>query len=165
MPVPPKPCFWEGLLEKSLFCTVGHLNFLCSGHIQRCGVTAAAPLYLNQMVSRPLITWCMMLTLLTAPHQVTVLMETVETLQVGSESEREQQLVSLAAQLTAARTAEAVLEVRARELVAEAEARQVRGGGRTGGLCSRGEKRVGALSRGINQGGTGGGGARAAGRV
>lgn len=69
---------------------------------------------------------CIMLTVLTAPLQVTVLMETVETLQVGSESEREQQLVSLAAQLTAARTAEAVLEVRAKELVAEAEARQVR---------------------------------------
>ncbi len=57
--------------------------------------------------------------------QVTVLMETVETLQVGGDGEREQRLVALTAQLAAARTGEAVLEVRASELLAEAEARQV----------------------------------------
>jgi hypothetical protein len=59
--------------------------------------------------------------------QVTVLMETVETLHAGNASERDQRLVVLTAQLAASRTAEAVLEVRAAELLGEAESRQVGG--------------------------------------
>ena len=57
--------------------------------------------------------------------QVTVLMDTVETLHAGGDSERDQRIVSLTAQLAASRTGEAVLEARAGELLAEAEARQV----------------------------------------
>ena len=68
-------------------------------------------------------------------------MDTVETLRVGGEGEREQRIVSLTAQLAAAKTGEAVLEARAGELLAEAEARQVCGGGwggAGGGVYGRG---------------------------
>ncbi|GAX83158.1 hypothetical protein CEUSTIGMA_g10584.t1 [Chlamydomonas eustigma] len=58
--------------------------------------------------------------------QVTVLMDTIEALNAGSEGERETRLVALTAQLAASRTSEAVLEVRARELLAEAESWQAR---------------------------------------
>jgi hypothetical protein len=57
--------------------------------------------------------------------QVAVLVDTVETLHAGGESERDQRIVSLTAQLAASRTGEAVLEARAGEVLAEAEARQV----------------------------------------
>lgn len=45
--------------------------------------------------------------------QVTVLMETVETLHSGSDGEREQCLVTLTAQLAAAKAIQAALERRA----------------------------------------------------
>lgn len=48
-----------------------------------------------------------------------------------------------------------MLEVRARELVAKAEARQVRGGGRKGGLCRRGGEQVVALSIVLQKGNAG----------
>lgn len=49
--------------------------------------------------------------------QITVLLETIETLQAGSSSEKEQRLVSLTAQYSAARAKEAALERRAADLL------------------------------------------------
>ena len=56
--------------------------------------------------------------------QVAVLMDTVEALQAGSGSERDQRVVTLTAQLAAARAVEGSLERRATELLAEVEAAQ-----------------------------------------
>ncbi|KAG2447331.1 hypothetical protein HYH02_007660 [Chlamydomonas schloesseri] len=54
--------------------------------------------------------------------QLSVLMETVEVLQAGSQGEREQRIVSLTAQLTAAANRESVAEQRAQALLADADA-------------------------------------------
>ncbi|KAG1664653.1 hypothetical protein FOA52_011790, partial [Chlamydomonas sp. UWO 241] len=58
--------------------------------------------------------------------QAAVLMDTVETLSAGGDGERAQRMVALSAQLAAARTGEAVLEVRCAELLVEAESRGAR---------------------------------------
>ena len=49
--------------------------------------------------------------------QVSVLMETIETLQAGSSSEREQRVVTLTAQLATSKAREVALEQRAGELL------------------------------------------------
>ncbi|KAK9818004.1 hypothetical protein WJX72_005629 [[Myrmecia] bisecta] len=56
--------------------------------------------------------------------QLGVLMETMETLQAGNPGEKEQRIVSLTAQLTAARMKESMLERHSSELRAEAEGHQ-----------------------------------------
>ena len=53
--------------------------------------------------------------------QISILMETVEALQAGSHSERDQRVVTLTAQLAAAKAVEGSLERRAEELMGELE--------------------------------------------
>lgn len=55
--------------------------------------------------------------------QLTVLMETVETLQAGNTSEKDQRIIALTAQLASSRAAEVALDRRSNELVAELETR------------------------------------------
>ncbi|CAG9460472.1 unnamed protein product [Pedinophyceae sp. YPF-701] len=56
--------------------------------------------------------------------QIGILTETIEALQAGTASERDQRIISLTAQLAASRAAEAALECRAAELVAELQCRE-----------------------------------------